>query len=147
MGVTRLYLEVGFPTEEAQNEIAVTGEQYTTTRSVTIYLPAAAVKKEVSLIALITAMNNSATMQKIDVQVEEKPAGGSWHSHFSENDCIGLSSVEGATANLLAVSKVTTYMATYGDVEFRCSINQSSANSVLYTIQYVLIYKYSIKLG
>ena len=144
---TRLYLEVGFPTEEAQNEIAVIGEQYTTIRSVSIYLPANAVKKEVSLIALITAMNNSATMQKIDVQVEEKAAGGSWHYHFSENDCIGLPPVEGATANLLAVSKATTYIPTYGNVEFRCSINQSSANSVLYTIQYILVYKYSIKLS
>ena len=147
MAVPRLYLEVAFPTDEAQNTIAATGEQYTTTLSSTIVLPGSAVKKEVSLVALITAMNNSATLQKIDVQVEAKPAGGSWHALFSQDDCIGLPAVEGATANLPAISDITNHVPTYGLVEYRCSINQSAASSVIYTIQYVLVYKYSIKLG
>ena len=147
MAVPRLYLEVAFPTDEAQDTIAVTGEQYTATLSSTIVLPASAVKKEVSLVALITAMNNSATLQKIDVQVEAKPAGGSWAPHFTQDDVIGLPAVEGATANLPAISDITSYVPTYGSVEYRCSINQSAASSVIYTIQYVLVYKYSIKLG
>lgn len=148
MAKTRLYLEVGFPTLERQDNISSISTTYTTLCTVNISLPPGAIKKEVSLIALITAMNNSATLQKIDVRVEERKdyLFYGWHRHFSENNCIALPALEGATASLMAISKITPYVDTSGSLYLRCAIKQSTAESVIYTTQYVLIYKYSITL-
>lgn len=134
--------ELGFPTAEALNAIAVTGEQLTTERTATITLPSGAVIQKASLIAIITAMNNTANTQKIDVTVQARKGGGAWNSYYSQDDCLGLTNSDAATTNLTAISDITALVTATGAYGFRCSINQSAANSVRYTTQYILIVVY-----
>ena len=137
--------EKGFPTEEALNDISATGEQATTEKTVPLSLPAGAVLKKASLMTIITAMNNTASAQKMDITVQARKGAGAFGDYFSQDDIIGFGAVDGSTTSLNAISDITALIddlgATYG---FRCSINQSSANSVRYTIQHVLIICYAL---
>jgi len=135
-------VEVGVPTAAALNEIAVTGEQLTTECTVTLSLPTDAVIQKASVIALITAMNNTANTQKIDVAVQARKGAGAWGSYYSQDDCLGLPNSDAITTNLIAISDITDLVTATGAYGFRCSINQSAANSVRYTTQYVLIVVY-----
>ena len=137
-------VEVGVPTAATLNEIAVTGEQLTTECTVTLSLPTGAVIQKASLIAIITAMNNTANTQKIDVTVQARKGAGAWNSYFSEDDCLGLPDADAATTSMTAVSDITALVTATGAYGFRCSINQSAANSVRYTTQYVLIVSYTL---
>ena len=142
--VTSLYFESGAPTAEAMNDIAVTGEQKTTEKTVTLDFSPELGPKRASLISTITALNNSANAQKIDVAIEARQGSGSFAEYYNQDDVIGFGAVDGATSSILAISDLTALVddlsATYG---FRCSINQSSANSVRYTTQHVLIISYA----
>lgn len=139
------YYESGFPTAEALNVIAVTGEQKTTEKTVTVSLPSGALLKRASVISSISALNNSANAQKIDVAIEARKAAGSFAAYYSQDDVFGFGAVDGATSAILAISNLTALVddltASYG---FRCSINQSSANSIRYTTQHVLIISYAL---
>lgn len=139
------YLEGGFATAEAVDTIALTGEQTTTELTVTPSLPDSALLKKASVLTTVTALNNSANAQKIDITVQGRKASGSFTDYFSQDNIIGFGAVDGATSAILPISIVTALIddltAAYG---FRCSINQSSANSVVYTIQHVLIINYAL---
>jgi hypothetical protein len=139
------YYESGFPTAEALNAISTTGEQKTTEKTVAIRLPSGALLKRASVISSISALNNSANAQKIDVAIEARKGAGSFATYYSQDDVFGFGAVDGATSSILAISNITALVddltATYG---FRCSINQSSANSVRYTTQHVLIISYAL---
>lgn len=141
--LTRVAVEAAFPSSEAQNDISATGNQYTTELFIESSLPAFAVISNVQLVASITALNNSATLQKIGIQVEGRPDGGTWVPYFSQANCIGLPANDGSTMNYVAVSSLNIGLAKYG---FRLRINQSSVNSVLYTIQFALVYTYTQKI-
>lgn len=134
------YLQVTFPSTETHNDIAITGDQYTTERTINPFLPLHAVVKKVYLAAFVTAVNNSAFTQKIGIQVQGRLDGGTWVSYFSQANCIGLPPNDGSTTSYIAISNPLFGTAKYG---FRLRINQSSANSVRYITQFALIYIYS----
>lgn len=141
---TAMEQEIEFPSAEALDAIALTGEQTTTERTITVALPTGASIRRVLLVALITVMNNTGTAQKIDVTVQGRKGAGSWSDFFSEDDCIGFGAVDGATTSLVAVQDVSVLVdeaETYG---FRLSVNQSAEQSVRYTTQFVLVITYRI---
>jgi len=94
------------------------------------------------LTAFITVMNNTATAQKIDVDVYGRVEGGTWIKFFSQDDCIGFPAADGATTGLVAMQDVSTLVTEAGTYGFKCTITQSSAMSVRYTTQYLLIITY-----
>jgi len=139
------YLESGFPSAEAVDDISLTGEQTTTEVTIAPSLPDSGVLKKASVLTSITALNNTANAQKIDITVQARKGAGAFTDYFSQDNIIGFGAVDGATSAILPISVVTALIddltATYG---FRCSINQSSANSVIYTIQHVLVLNYAL---
>lgn len=142
---TKIEIEIGFPTSESLNNISTTGEQITTEKNVTLSLPSGVTLKEATLIASIIAINNSANTQKIDITVQARKGAGSFTNYFSQDDILGFPASDAATTAISTLSNITTLVddlsATYG---FQCSVNQSSATSVRYTIQYILIIRYRI---
>ena len=135
-------VEIEFPSAEALNDISAIGEQTTTERTITVTLPEGATRKRVLLLAVITAMNNTANAQKIDVTVQGRKGSGAYSDFFSQDDCIGFGAVDGATTCLVAVQNVSALVdeaATYG---FRLSVNQSATQSVRYTTQFLLVVTY-----
>jgi len=134
--------EIEFVSAEALDDIALTGEQPTTERTVTVTLPSGATRRKVFLLALITVMNNTSTAQKIDLMVQGRKGAGGWNTYFSQDDCIGFGTVDGATTSLIAVQDITALVdvaATYG---FRFSVNQNQAQSVRYTTEYLVVVTY-----
>jgi carbon monoxide dehydrogenase subunit G len=131
--------DIGFPSAEAVDAIAVTAATDTTEKEITVTLPSGASIVRATLMANITAMNNSANAQKIGVDVKGRISGGSFSTFFSQANIMGMGAVDGATTGLVAISDVTALVTTAGTYGFKCTITQSSANSVRYTTQYVLI--------
>ena len=134
--------EIEFPSAEALNDIALTGEQTTTERTITVALPDGGKIRRVLLIAIVTAMNNYAQAQKIDVTVQGRKGAGSWSDYFSEDDLIGFGAVDGATTSLVACQDVSALVDAAASYGFRLSVNQSAAQSVRYTTQYLLAITY-----
>jgi hypothetical protein len=130
--------EIEFPSAEALDDIALTGEQTTTERTILVGLPTGATIRRVSLIALITAMNNTANAQKIDITVQGRKGAGSWSDFFSQDDVIGFPAEDGATTDLVAVQDISALVDEAMSYGFRVSVNQSVAESVRYTTQYIL---------
>jgi len=135
--------EISFVSAEAMDPINVIGPTNTTERQITVALPPGSSLVRAALYALITAMNNTATAQKIGFQVQARPAGGSWSPFFNQANVIGFGAVDGATAAPPPlgqdVSSVVTGPGTFG---FRVAITLSAAQSVRFTTQYVLIVTY-----
>jgi len=96
-------VDIGFPSVEALDDIAVTTPTDTTEREITVSLPPGGSIVRATLIAYIVAMNNTANAQKIDVDVKGRKAGGTFSTFFSQDDCIGLVDVEGATVSLMTI--------------------------------------------
>jgi len=135
-------VDIGFPSAEALDAIAVTAPTDTTEKQITVALPPGASIVRVALIAYVVAMNNTPNAQKIDVDVKGRVSGGSWNTYFSEDDCIGLPNVDGATVTLPTVQDITALVTAAGTYGFKVTITQSSANSVRYTTVYVVIVTY-----
>jgi len=134
--------EIEFPSAEALDDIAAIGEQTTTERGITVALPTGATRRRVLLLAVITAMNNTATPQKVDITVQGRKGAGAFSNFFSQDDIIGFGAVDGATTGIITLQDVSALVdeaAVYG---FRLSVNQSAANSVRYTTQYLLVITY-----
>lgn len=152
--------EIGFSSLEALDPINTLPppDQDTTELSITVTLPEGGHIVRAFLVALITAMNNKANVQTIDVDVKGRVAGGAWRTYFSETNCVGVIPLIGATAYLTAVQDVgptapvaadrivtdanlsgTPPSGTFG---FKCTIVLDSANEVRFTTQYVLIIAY-----
>jgi hypothetical protein len=137
-------VEIEFASAEALNDIALTGEQPTTERTITVTLPSGATIRRVLLIALITAMNNTANAQKIDLTVQGRKGTGAWNNFFSQDDCIGFGAVDGATTSLATVQDVTSLVDASGSYGFRFSVNQSADKSVRYTTQFIIALTYRV---
>jgi len=137
-------VEIGFVSSESLDDISVTTPTDTTEKEITLALPPNASIIRASLIASIIAMNNTANAQKIDVDVKGRLSGGSWNTFFSENECMGFGAVEGATVSIMAIQDVSSLVTAEGTYQFKCTITQSSANSVRYTTQYVLLVTYRV---
>lgn len=134
--------EIEFPSADVLDDIAATGDQTTTERTITVSLPTGATIRRAMLLAIVTAMNDSANAQKIDVTVQGRKGSGAWSNFFSETDCIGFGATDGATANLVASQDVTALIDATTSYGFRLTVNQSGANSVHYTTQYLLVVTY-----
>lgn len=135
--------EIGFSSAEVLDNIAAAGDQNTTERTITVALPSGATIRRVSLLALVTVMNNTATAHKIDVTVQGRKGAGGWNNYFDEDDCVGFGAVDGATTILTAVQDVTALVDAAASYGFRLTVNQSGgANSVHYTTQYILLVTY-----
>lgn len=96
------------------------------------------------LAVFITAMNDTANAQKIDVDVKGRVSAGSWNTYFSQDDVIGFPAADGATTGIVPLQDVSALVTAAGTYGFKCTITQSSANSVRYTTQYVLIVTYKM---
>lgn len=134
--------ELEFPSADVLDVIAATGDQTTTERTITVSVPTGATIQRAMLLAVITAMNDSATAQKIDVTVQGRKGSGSWSSYFSETDCMGFGATDGATTSIVPVQNVTALVDAATSYGFRLTVNQSAANSVRYTTQYLLVVTY-----
>jgi len=149
--------ELGFSSIEALNSIAVVSTD-TTELEITVTLPSGAHVIRAYLISLITAMNNTANVQTIDVAVKGRVSAGAWRTYFNQNNCMGVIPLIGATAYLtslqnvgptasVADDRIVTDANLSGDPPsgtfgFKCTIGQDSADEVRYTTQYVLIITY-----
>jgi len=136
--------EIKFPSAEALDAIAVTDPTDTTEKTITVSLPSGAVITRVALAAFITAMNNTANAQKIDVDVKGRLGAGSWTTYFSQDDVIGFPAADGATTGFVPLQDVSALVTAAGTYGFKLTITQSSANSVRYTTQYILIVTYKM---
>jgi len=134
-------LPLKFVSSEVLNDIVAIGPTNTTELSITVTLPTGAVIRRAMLAAFITVMNNSANAHKIDIDVQGRVSGGSWSTFFSEDDVIGVPNIDGATTAIVALQDVSLVNAA-GIYGFRLAVTQSSANSVRYTTQYLLIVTY-----
>jgi len=131
-----------FPSAESFNDIAAIGPTNTTAMNIVVVIPAGATIRRAMLAAFITVMNDTATLQKIDVDVQGRVPLGAWNTYFSQNDCIGVPNVDAATTGFVPVQDVSAMVNAAGTYEFRCAVTQTAANSVHYTINYVLIITY-----
>jgi len=134
--------EIEFPSAEALDDIALTGAQTTTERTITVTLPTGATIRRALLIGVVTAMNNTVNAQKIDVTVQGRKGAGAWNNYFSQTDCIGFGAVDGSTVALVTLQDVTALVDAAAGYGFRLTINQSSASSVRYTSQFLLVVTY-----
>jgi len=131
-----------FPSAESFDDIAAIGPTNTTAMPIVVVLPAGATIRRAMLAAFITVMNDTATLQKIDVDVQGSLPPGGWNTYFSQNACIGVPNVDAATTGFVPVQDVSALVNAAGTYEFRCAITQTAASSVHYTINYVLIITY-----
>jgi len=138
------HVDVGFVSAESLDDINVTTPTDTTEREITVSLPSGASIVRASLIAYIVAMNNTANTQKIDIDVKGRKSGGSFSTFFSQDDCIGLPNVDGTTVSLMTSQDVSSLVTEEGTYGFKVTVTQSSANSVRYTTQYILIVTYKV---
>ena len=135
-------LEIKFPSAEILDDIVAIGPTATTERTITISLPSGASMVRVMLAAFLTVMNDTPNLQKIDVDVQGRVSGGSWNTYFSQDDVLGLPASDGVTTGFVALQDVSTLVTVAGTFGFRLQVTQSSANSVHYTTQYLLIITY-----
>jgi len=135
---------VKFPSPEALDDIAVTTATDTTVRSITVSLPAGASIVRTMLAVFITAMNNTANAQKIDIDVKGSPDNVTWTTYFSQLDCIGFPAVDGATTGIVPLQDVSDLVTGAGTYYFKCTVVLSSPNSVRFTTQYLLVITYKM---
>ena len=135
-------VDLGFPSAEALNSIAVATATDTTEKEITIAGPPGSSIVRATLIVLLTALNDTANAQKIDVDTKARSSGGSWSTFFSKTDVIGFGAVDGATTSISMVSDVSAVVNADGTYGFKCTITQSGANAVRYTTQYILVVTY-----
>jgi len=133
---------IKFPSASALDDISVTTPTSTTELSITVSLPSGASIVRAMLAGFITAMNNTANAQKIDLQVQGRVAGGTWITYFSQPDCIGFPAVDGATTGIVPLQDVSDLVTGTGTYGFRCVVTLSAAYSVRFTTQYLLIITY-----
>lgn len=135
-------LPLNFPSAEALNDIAAIGPTNTTELTITVALPTAATIRRVVLAAFITVMNDTANAQKINIDVQGRVAAGGWNTYFSQDGVVGFPAADGATTGLVALQDVSALVTAAGSYGFRLAVTQTSANSVHYTTQYLLIVTY-----
>ena len=140
--IDNLQIEIKFPSAEALDDISTATETATTEREIAVSLPTGATIVRAMLAAFMTAMNNTANAQKIDVKVQGRVSGGTWNTYFSQLDCIGFPAADGATTGIVPLQDVSALVTAAGTYGFRCLITLSSANSVRFTTQYILIVTY-----
>lgn len=138
-------LEIRFPSTAGVEAIAAAGDQNLTERLITIVPPIGATIQRVMLLADITAMNDTATAHKIDLEVQGRAGAGAWNSLIDLADNIGFAAADGATTGHTFMLDVSALVVAAGAYGFRFVVNQSGgANSVRYTSGFCLIVCYSM---
>lgn len=132
-------VDLGFSTDEALDSIAVAVATNTTELTRVVTLPPGVTIQRVTLLAIVNAMNDTANLQKIDIEVQGRLAAGAFTTFFSQDDVIGLPASDGVTTSLILQQDVTALVTAAGTFGFRLNIQQSSANAVRYTTSFYLI--------
>ncbi len=140
----KLEIPLHFPSAEVLDDIPAITPTDTTEKTITVSLPIGATIVRVMLTVFITAMNNTANAQKIDIDVKGRKGAGAWSTFFSQDDCIGFPAADGATTGTVPLQDVSALVDVATSYGFKCTITQSSANSVRYTTQYLLIVTYKM---
>jgi len=144
--VDNLQAIIKFPSDSALDDISVTtADQPTTELSITVSIPTGASIVRAMLAAFVTIMNDTANAQKITVKVQGRVyPGGSFSTFFSQANCIGFPAADGATTGIVPLQDVTALVTSAQTYGFKCLITQSSANSVHYTTQFLLLVTYKM---
>lgn len=124
------------------DNIALVGPTNTTEQTITLTLPAGATIVRVMLAAFITIMNNSANQQIISIKVSGRLGAGAFSDFFNQANFIGTPAVIASTTGMVATQDVSALVTAAGTYGFRLSVGQSSANSVIYTSQFILVITY-----
>lgn len=132
-------VDIGFSTDEALDSIAVAAATPTTELSRVITIPDGTTIQRVTLLAVVNAMNDTANLQKVDIEVQGRLAGGTFTTFFSQDDVIGLPASDGVTTSLILQQDVTALVTAAGTFGFRLNIEQSAAFAVRYTTSFYLI--------
>lgn len=140
-----LEVSLRFPSADALDDIAAVGPTNTTELPITVVLPLGATIRRVMLAAFITVMNDTATAQKIDIDVQGRIAAGAWNTYFSQNAVLGFPAVDGATTGTVCLQDVSALVTVAGTFGFRLQVTQTAANSVHYTTQFLLLVTYRMQ--
>jgi hypothetical protein len=134
-----------FPSDPLMTDVVATGEQIFVEQDITVTLPVGATIKRALLIGIITAMNDTANAQKIDLKVQGmKKSVGVWSTFFNITSVIGAGAVDGATTGQVAVQDVSSLVNAATVYGFRFTVNQTAAQSVRYTTQFLLVVTYAL---
>jgi len=115
--------------------------------TITVALPNGVTVTRATLVNIITAMNNSANIQKLDIQVTARHEDVAAETTvFNELDCLGLPAADGSTASLIVLAHVgpegLNIVNAAGTYVLKTKVRQSTVASVKYTNQYALIVAY-----
>jgi len=137
--------EKGFPSDAATDEVNIVGAVPLTAQSIKVQLPEGATIVKASCIGLMTAMNHTANLQKVDLSIYARKAGEAWAPYWSAMDALGLPNVDGATASVTPVADVSALVTDpAGTYEFQFQVVQSAAYAVRYTTQFILLVAYKV---
>jgi len=141
--VDNLQAIIKFPSGVGVDAIAVTTATDTTEREIIVSLPTGATIVRAMLAVFITAMNNTANAQKIDVSVSGRVSGGTWSTLISTlTDCMGFPAADGATTGMALCADASTLITAAQTYGFKCTIVLSAAASVRFTTQYIILLTY-----
>jgi len=135
---------IKFPSASALDDIATTATTSTSPQTISVSVPTGASIVRAMLACFLTAMNNTDNTQTIDLVVQGRKPAEAWITFWSQTDCIGFPGLIGCTTGIVPLADVSTLVTVAGDYEFRCLITLSSAFSVRFTSQYLLIITYKM---
>jgi len=135
------------PNQTPQHWNDVNEHTMTTSEVTLVDIPSGAkVSREVVLIVMdVMALEAPGGVQRIDVQIEARKAGGSWTVAWTEDDVISLTDADGARDSLVCICEATGLFDGAGTYEFRAKVQGSLAKDTqyLYSGIYLIRYKMS----
>jgi len=130
--------EKGFSGDEYFYDIAVTTpNQSLGSATFNVALPTGASIRFATAIAIIEIMNDAATLQKVDLDLEVDGT-----NVFSRDDVVGLPAVDGSSASFLIVQNVSAIITSPGNHTLEAKTTLSDAHSTHFTTQYMIIVAY-----
>ena len=138
--------EIEFPSNEVTQ--VITGSGNTTAQDIAVAIPAGASIRRVVILALVTALNDSATgPMKIDLEFQGKAAAAAWPGTtlWTQDDVIGFAAMEAATTSIVLVARPTpanALITAAGTYNFRVVITNPTAGNIRYTTQFLAVITY-----
>jgi len=130
--------EKSFAGDEHFVDISVTAaDQSLGSETINVRLPLGARIVSAIAVAIIQVMNDAATLQKIDLDLEVDGT-----NVFSQDDCVGLPATDGASAAFTIIQDVSAIITTTGNHTLEAKTTLSDAHSTHFTTQYALIIIY-----
>lgn len=129
-----------FASAESLDDIPLVGPTDTTEKTIAVTLPTGSTIVKAILYAFIQIMNDSANAHKINIDTLGRKGAGGWTTYFSQDSIVGLPAVDGASTAYMTQQDISALIDTSGGQSygFKCAITQTSANSIHYTVQYLL---------